>query len=64
MIDKLLAPYTFKHRDEEAFHSTGIPLPIIDGTMSHTIEVHHQSYARFIPDGTVDLYTKRNARVA
>ena len=32
--------------------------------MGHTIEVHDQSYARFIPDGTTDLYAKQNRRVA
>tara|TARA_Y100001968_G_C18998030_1_gene544516 strand:- start:385 stop:489 length:105 start_codon:yes stop_codon:yes gene_type:complete len=28
--------------------------------MGHTIEVHLDSYARIVPDGTADLYAKRN----
>jgi len=28
--------------------------------MGHTIEVQLESCARFIPDGTADLYAKRN----
>jgi len=31
--------------------------------MGHTIEVHLESYSRFIPDGTSDLYAKRNTTV-
>tara|TARA_Y100001968_G_scaffold288223_1_gene290281 strand:+ start:72 stop:197 length:126 start_codon:yes stop_codon:yes gene_type:complete len=32
--------------------------------MVHTTEVHYQSYARFIPDGTTDMYAKLKARIA
>ena len=48
----------------KGFYTAGIPLTNIAAAMGHTTEVHHQSYARFIPDGTTDLYAKRNARVA
>ena len=55
MIGEVLVPYTFKHRFAKAFHDSGIPLTIIADVMDHTTEEHHQSYARFIPDGTANL---------
>ena len=64
MISKVLVPYTFRHRYDKASHAGGIPLTNITAAMGHTKEVHHQSYARFIPDGTADLYAKRNAKVS
>ena len=64
MIVEVLVPYTFRHRYAKALYSAGIPLSKISAAMGPTTEVHHQSYARFIPDGTADLYAKRNARVA
>ena len=64
MIGEVLVLYTFKHRYAKASQSAGIPLPSIAAAMGHTSEVHHQSYQRFIPDDTADLYAKRNARVA
>ena len=58
--------FTYGHQfePEKASHAAGIPLTNIAAAMGYTTEVHHQSYARFIPDGTADLYAKRNARVA
>ena len=56
--------FTLRHRYANASHAAGIPLSNIAAAMDHTTEVHHQSYERFIPDGTVDLYAKRNARVS
>ncbi len=38
----------------------GFPVSNIAAAMGHTIEVHLESYARFVPDGTADLYAKRN----
>ena len=64
MIAEVIVPYTFRHLYAKAFHAGGMPLTNISSDIDHTTEVHHQSYARFIPDGTADLYTKRNARVA
>ena len=64
MIGEVLVLYTFRHRYAKASHAAGIPLINITAAMDHTSEVHHQSYARYIPDGTVDLYVKRNARVS
>ena len=60
MIGEVSAPYTFKHRFAKALHDSGIPLTIIADAMDHNTEVHHQSYARFIPDGTANLYAKSN----
>ena len=64
MIGEVLVPYTCRHRYAKASHDSGIPLTNIDAAMGHSTEVHHQCYARFIPDGKVDLYAKRNAKVA
>ena len=64
MISEVLVPYTFRHRYAKASPAAGIPLPNISAAIGHTTEVHHQSYARFFPGGTVDLYAKRKARVA
>ena len=55
--------FTLRHRYENASHAAGIPLGNIAAAMDHNKEVHHQSYARYIPDGTVDLYAKLNERV-
>ena len=56
--------FSLRHRYANVSHDAGIPLAKIPPDMDHTTEVHHQSYERFIPDGTVDLYAKRNARVS
>ena len=64
MIGEVLVLYTFRHRYANASHEAGIPLANIPAAMDHTTEVHHQSYERFIPDGTFDLYAKCNARAS
>ena len=64
MKHNLVSYLPLRHRYANASHEAGIPLANIPGAMDHTTEVHHQSYERFIPDGKVDLYAKRNARVA
>ncbi len=64
MIGEVLVAYTFRHRYTKASHLAGIPLLNIFAAMGYTTEVHNQSYARFIPDGTADLYTECNARVS
>ena len=56
--------FTLRHRYANASDAAGIPLSNIASDMDHTTEVNHQSYARYIPDGTADLYAKRNARGA
>ena len=64
MIGEVLVPYTFRHRYAKPSHAAGIPLTNIAAAMGQTTEVHDQSYARFIPNGTADLYAKQNTRVA
>ena len=59
-IGEGLVPYTFRHRYAKQSHAAGFPVSNIAAAMGHTIEVHLESYARFVPDGTADLYAKRN----
>ena len=63
MKQNLVSYLPLRHRYANASHAAGIPLSNIAAAMDHTTEVHHQSYARYIPDGTVDLYAKLNERV-
>ena len=63
MIGEVLVLYTFRHRYAKASHAAGIPLINIASAIGHIAEVHHQSYARFIPEGKADLYAKRKASV-
>ena len=63
MKQNLVSYLPLRHRYANASHEAGIPLANIPADMDHTKEVHHQSYERFIPDGTVDLYAKLNERV-
>ena len=53
-------PYTFRHRFAKASHAAGFPIANISQAMGHTPEVHLDSYARFKPDGTAELYELRN----
>ena len=59
-INEVLVPYTFRHRYAKLSHAAGFPVSNIAAAMWHSIEVHLESYARFVPDGTADLYDKRN----
>ena len=61
VIGEVLVPYTFRHRYAKVSHAAGFPVPNIASAMGHSVEVHLESYARFQPDGTADLYAKRNA---
>jgi len=63
MIREVLVPYTFRPRYAKASHDAGIPLNKISTAIGHATEVHHQSYVRFIQDGTADLNAKQNGRV-
>ena len=56
MKQNLVSYLPLRHRYAHASHAAGIPLSNIAAAMDHTTEVHHQSNARYIPDGTVDLY--------
>ena len=60
---EVLVPYTFRHRFAKASHAAGFPIANISQAMGHTPEVHLDSYARFKPDGTGNLYANRNATV-
>ena len=62
-IGEVLVPYTFRHRYAKQSHAAGFPVSNIAAAMGHTIEVHLESYSRFIPDGTADLYANRNSTV-
>ena len=55
-----LVPYTFRHRYAKRSHAMGIPIANIAASMGHTVQVHLQSYARFTPDATADLYAQAN----
>ena len=59
-INEVLVPYTFRHRYAKQSHAAGFPVSNIAAAMGHSIEVHLESYARFVPDGTADQYAKRN----
>ena len=56
-----LKPYAMRHRYAKESHAAGFPIANICKAMGHTIEVHLGNYSRFTPDGTADLYAKRNA---
>ena len=62
-IGEVLVPYTFRHRYAKQSHAAGFLVSNIPAAMGHTIEVHLESYSRFIPDGTADLYANRNSTV-
>ena len=64
MKQNLVSYLPLRRRSANDSHEAGIPLANIPAAMDHTTEVHHQSYERFIPDGTADMYAKRNAMVA
>ena len=56
MIWEIMVSYTFRHRYAKASHAAATQLNIIIATaMVHTTEVHNQSYARLIPDGSAEM---------
>ena len=63
-INEILVPYTFRHRYAKQSHAFRFPVSNIAAAMGHSIEVHLESYARFVPDGTADLYANRNKKIA
>ena len=56
-----LTPYSYRHHYAKEMHANNIPIANISETMSHTIEVHLRSYARFKPNATADLVAAVNA---
>ena len=64
LIGQHAVPYSFRHRYSKESHANGIPIANIASSMGHSVEVHLDNYARFAPDGTVDIYAKANQVVA
>lgn len=64
LIGQHAVPYSFRHRYSKESHANGIPIANIAASMGHSVEVHLDNYARFAPDGTVDIYAKANQVVA
>ena len=64
MKQNLVSYLPLRHRYANASYEAGIPLANIPAAMDHITEVPYQSYERFIPDGTVNLYAKRNAKAS
>ena len=62
-VGEILVPYTFRHRYAKESHAAGFPIANISQAMGHSVKVHLESYARFAPDATTDLYAKRNKTV-
>ena len=60
LIGQHAVPYSFRHRYSKESHANGIPIANIAASMGHSVEVHLDNYARFAPDGTVDIYAKAN----
>ena len=63
LIGQHAVPYSFRHRYSKESHANGIPIANIAASMGHSVEVHLDHYARFAPDGTVDIYAKANQLV-
>jgi integrase len=55
--------YGFRHRYAKASHAAGFPTADIAKSMGHTLGVHEDNYARFMPDRTAELYEERNRRL-
>jgi len=55
-----LVPYAFRHRYAKASHAAGLPVASIAAAMGHTVQVHLQAYARFVPDGVGAAYAMAN----
>ena len=63
LIGQHAVPYSFRHRYSKESHANGNPIANIAASMGHSVEVHLDNYARFAPDGTVDIYAKANQLV-
>ena len=53
--------YGFRHRYAKASQAAGFAAADIASSMGHTLAVHHDNYARFMPDNTAKIYAARNA---
>lgn len=60
-LNQKFGSYGFRHRYAKASHAAGFPPVNIAESMGHTLEVHLDNYARFMPNSTSDLYSARNS---
>jgi len=60
---EVLVPYAFRHRFAKTAHARSVELDLtikdIAFVMGHSIEVHQQNYARFIPTDTFSKFDKQ-----
>jgi len=60
-----LVPYAFRHRYAKVAHAKSVELRLtlkdIAFVMGHTVEVHQQNYARFMPEDTYAKFEKQLA---
>ena len=62
---EVLVPYAFRHRYAKEAHARSVEMNLtikdIAFVMGHTVEVHQQNYARFMPDDTFAKFEKQLA---
>ena len=62
---EVLVPYAFRHRYAKIAHSRSVEMNLsikdIAFVMGHTVEVHQQNYARFMPEDTHAKFEKQIA---
>ena len=60
-----LVPYAFRHRYAKEAHARSVEMNLtikdIAFVMGHTVEVHQQNYARFMPENTHAKFEKQIA---
>ena len=60
---EVLVPYAFRHRYAKIAHSRSVEMNLtikdIAFVMGHTVEVHQQNYARFMPEDTHAKFAKQ-----
>ncbi len=62
---EVLVPYAFRHRYAKVAHQRSVEMNLtikdIAFVMGHTVEVHQQNYARFMPEDTFAKFEKQLA---
>ncbi len=62
---EVLVPYAFRHRYAKEAHARSVEMNLtikdIAFVMGHTVEVHQQNYARFMPEDTFAKFEKQIA---
>ena len=60
---EVLVPYAFRHRYAKEAHARSVEMNLtikdIAFVMGHTVEVHQQNYARFMPEDTFAKFEKQ-----